>query len=235
MKITQETIDEDIRQAFLEEIKRRKIEAFKNRGRFALLGDRYVDADFSTTLITENNRKAYEICKNYAANAQTVIEKNIGLYIWGDNSTGKTHLTACLCNELVANGYRCVYTNIAKLLEETRNWEEPSDLVYKLKAYDFTFIDDLGKEFISREYNPASCKWAEQQLFEILNARYNSKKPTVFSSNYAISELATVIRLDKGIVERVNEMATRVIKMQGDDFRQLLREEKSREAKELGI
>lgn len=72
-------------------------------------------------------------------------------------------------------------------------------------------------------------------MFEVINARYNAQKPTIFSSNYTISDLASVLGLDKAIVERIDEMATRVIKLEGDDFRQLARKEKSDLAKKLGI
>ena len=72
-------------------------------------------------------------------------------------------------------------------------------------------------------------------MFEVLNARYNSQKPTIFSSNYSIAELETALGLDKAIIERINEMATRTIKLEGDDFREKVRKEKSDFAKKLGI
>ena len=105
----------------------------------------------------------------------------------------------------------------------------------RLQNYDFVFIDDLGKEFIGRDYNPASSKWAEEKFFEIINARYNANAPIIFSSNYTIAELESVLGFDKAIVERINEMATRVIKLAGDDFRQSARENKSTLAKKYGI
>ena len=37
------------------------------------------------------------------------------------------------------------------------------------------------------------------------------------------------------IIERINEMATRVIKLEGDDFRDKILKEKSNKAKKLGI
>lgn len=39
----------------------------------------------------------------------------------------------------------------------------------------------------------------------------------------------------KAIVERINEMYTRVIKLEGDDFRNEVREAKNKVAKKLGI
>lgn len=219
---------------------RERLTRFNNQKRLSLLGARYQNLMFKDAILTECNRKAYMKCKNYVANAERVRSENIGLYIYGDNSSGKTFLTACICNELVWKGYRCIYTNLASILNEIRSSYDGNgigecDLLGRLQSYDFAFIDDLGKEFLGREYNVGSAKWAEEKLFEVLNARYNAQKPTIFSSNYSISELASVLNLDKAIIERVNEMSTRTIKLEGDDFRSKARETKSDIAKQLGI
>lgn len=223
-----------------EEAARKRMEEFNNRKALSLTGKRYRNIMFKDAEITQHNAKAYQKAKAYVEKSKEVFAENIGLYIYGDNSSGKTFLIACICNELVWKGYRCIYTNLATILNEIRgsydrNGIGESDIMSRLEYYDFAFIDDLGKEFLGREYNVASSKWAEEKFFEILNARYNAQKPTVFSSNYSIGELASVLGLDKAIVERINEMATRVIKLEGDDFRSTVRDEKSEIAKKLGI
>lgn len=223
-----------------EEKRKKHIEEFNKRKSLSLLGARYKNVMFENAVITDNNRAVYEKCTNYVNHSKEARENNIGLYIHGDNSSGKTYLTACICNELLWKGWQCVYTNLATILNEIRssydgNGAGECELLDRLRFYDFAFIDDLGKEFIGREFNPSSAKWAEGKLFEVINARYNAQKPTIFSSNYTISDLASVLGLDKAIVERIDEMATRVIKLEGDDFRQLARKEKSDLAKKLGI
>lgn len=223
-----------------EEEARRRMEEFNNRKVLSLTGKRYRNIMFADAIITPNNAKAYQKAKNYVAKSKEVFDNNIGLYIYGDNSSGKTFLLACICNELVWKGYKCIYTNLASILNEIRasydkNGMGECAILNSLQTYAFAFIDDLGKEFLGREFNAASSKWAEEKFFEALNARYNAQKPTIFSSNYSIAELASVLGLDKAIVERINEMATRVIKLEGDDFRSVVRDEKSEIAKNLGI
>ncbi len=222
------------------ELKQKRMIEFNNRQKLSLLGDRYKNIMFENAIITQSNVDIYNKARIYVQKSNVMLDNNIGLYIYGDNSSGKTFLTACMCNELVWKGYRCVYTNLANILNEIRASYDGKglgvcELLRKLNTYDFAFIDDLGKEFIGREYNPKNSKWAEEKFFEILNSRYNAKKPTIFSSNYLIGELITVLGLDKAIVERINEMSTRVIKLEGDDFRQRARAEKSELAKKLGI
>ncbi len=223
-----------------EEARQKAIEAFNSRRNLSMLGARYKNIRLKDATITENNKDVYERCSRYVEHAKEMRENNIGLYIYGDNSSGKTYLTACICNELLWQGYRCIYTNLATILSEIRSSYDGQgmgecELLNRLQAYDFAFIDDLGKEFIGREYNASSSKWAEEKLFEVINARYNAQKPTIFSSNYEISALASELRLDKAIIERINEMATRVLKLDGDDFRSTVRKDVNDVAKKYGI
>lgn len=219
---------------------RRNLEAFNERQRLSLMGDRYKHCRLENAIVTDNNRRAIEKARSYVEHAKEVRSENIGLYFYGDNSSGKTFITACICNELLHKCYRCVYTNLAQILSEIRasysgDGMGESEIMQRMLSYDFAFLDDFGKEFIGREYNRSAAKWSEEKLFEIVNARYNSRRPTVFSSNYAMDELATKLDLDKAIIERVNEMSTRVIRLTGDDFRTDERAKQSDKASKYGI
>lgn len=231
---------EEARKQEDEEKRRKHLDEFYNRRELSLLGNRYKNANFTTATITSNNLEAFEKAKSYVKNLQEVLKYNIGLYVYGDNSTGKTYLTACICNELLWRKQNCIYTNLASMLDYISaayngKGDGKGGLLARIKSCDFAFIDDFGKEFLGREAQPTSSKWAEEKLFEVLNERYNAQKPTIFSSNYSIGELISVLGLDKAIVERVNEMATRVIKLEGDDFRSDVCKKKSEIAKRLGI
>lgn len=233
-------LEEEQKRREAEEQRRQRIVRFNMSVESALIGERYRNARFETATITDSNRIAFTKCANYAKHYEEMMRQNIGLYIYGDNSSGKTYLTACLCNELIWNGAECIYTNLAYILSSIRSSYDKNGmgecrLLQQLQRYDFVFIDDLGKEFLGREFNAASSKWAEEKLFEILNARYNAKKPTIFSSNYSLKELASLLNLDNAILARIDEMATRVIKLEGDDFRKIEREKKGELAKKLGI
>lgn len=235
---------ECVKQSELSDEERRqredRLREFRTHQELSMLGKRYQNVTFKTAVITPTNEQVYNSCKNYVAHAADVYKENIGLYVYGDNSAGKTHLTACICNALIYGGWSCIYTNFAMILNAIKasyngDGDGEQDIINKLTRCQFAFIDDFGKEFIGREHNAASSKWAEEKLFEVINARYNSAQPTIFSSNYSISELASVLKLDKAIVERVNEIATRTIRLNGDDFRRQNLTEKKDLAKKLGI
>lgn len=220
-------------------LKEKRKREFLERQKLSMIGKKYLDANIDTAVITPNNEQAYKSAKAYIDKADAVIKENIGLYVYGDNSSGKTYLIACICNGLVEKGYTCAFTSIPKLLAETsRSAREgrmsQAEIVDQLSKKSFLFIDDLGKEFLGdrNDYNYAK---AERLLLEVLNARYGNGLPTIFTSNYSLDDFATNFKLDKAIIERLNEMATRVIRLEGDNFREKALEEKNKLAKSLGI
>lgn len=222
----------------LRKVEERKRE-FRERQRLSMIGNKYLDATFASAEITSNNKQVFESAKAFVENAKTVITNNIGLYLYGNNSSGKTYLMACICNELVDKGYSCEFTSIPKLLAESgRNLREnrlsQAEIVDNLARKQFVFIDDLGKEFLG-DRNDYNYNKAERLLLEVLNARYSNGLPTVFTSNYSLDEFIRKFNLDKAIIERLNEMATRVIRLDGDNFRQKALQEKNKLAKSLGI
>jgi DNA replication protein DnaC len=205
-----------------EKLRRRRLIAFHEGQRNSMLGRRYYHVTFENSIKTKNNKKAFETCKAYTDNPDAAIQNGLGLYIHGSNGTGKTHLTACICNELVAQGYDCIYTNLTTVLNELLNGTARSkdELMQKIATYDFLFFDDFGKEFLGRELKlEEKSNWNEQRLFEIVNTRYNANLPIIISSNYSLTELVSLLRLDKAIVDRLSEMTAESFLLKGDDFR----------------
>lgn len=233
--------EEKLKKELQNEERQKNLERFKERQKLSMLGKKYLDARFDTATITNSNKEAYSKCSNYVKNSKVMAQQNLGLYIYGENSSGKSHLLACICNELVAQGYSCIYTSVPRMLAEIQNSYSDNaamgqaQLTNLLSRQSFVFIDDLGKEFLGRETNSGAAKFAEKVFLEVLNARYNNGLPTIFSSNYSISELAEQFNLDKAILERINEMATRIIKLEGDNFRDKALNEKNEIAKKYGI
>lgn len=213
---------------------------FKENQKLSMLGERYLEARFDNAVRTANNKEIYAKSINYVKNADKVLRNNLGLYIYGDNSSGKTYLTACMCNALIENGYSVIYTSLPVILAEIQGSYNASglgqsEIIKRLQVAQFVFIDDLGKEFLGREYNNTASKFAEKVLLEVINARYNNGKPTIFSSNYSLKALADLFNLDKAILERINEMSARVWHLTGDNFRNSQLKDKSKTAELLGF
>ena len=195
----------------------------KKLQRNSLLGDRYKDASFETTHTGDNSSfdTAFKRCKNYCEVSSKVLENGYGIYLWGNSGTGKTHLTACMVNELIKQHRPTLFTNffeISQIIRGTFNSSTESEInmVEKISNIDFLFIDDLGTEKVTKN---GEDNWLQEKIFEILNKRYNNKKPTVFTSNYSLEELVNARGLMDKTVDRILEMSSLILKVEGESYR----------------
>lgn len=207
---------------------------------YSLMGKKYFNCTFENSTINEINKVVYEKCQKYTEHAKIMCENGLGLYIFGPNGSGKTHLLACICNRLIEFGYRCYFTNFFEIFKAIKQANfikdiSESEFLNKINEVDFLFIDDLGKEFLAREVGQNSAKWLEEKIFDVINKRYNSKLPIIFSGNYSIQELGTVLDLDRSILERINEISARCLYLTGQNFRKNLQQSNSELLKKLGI
>lgn len=189
----------------------------------SLLGKRYKDASFDNIQVDENNEKAVEIIKSYANKCDEMLDKGYGMYIYGKNGCGKTHLTACLCNYLTEHNKRCIFTNFASIFNEIKTTfsrqvdESQENVIDKYSKVPFLFIDDFGKEL--RKRSGDDLNWAEEQMFIILNNRYNNMLPTIFSSNHTLDSISNNFNLESSTVDRIYALSTKQVIIKGDSRR----------------
>lgn len=190
--------------------------------RSSLLGDRYKNASFSTTK-TGNHRtfdEAFRRCKNYCEVSNKVLEEGYGIYIFGDSGVGKTHLTACMVNELTRQRKHVLFTNffeISQIIRGTfKTSESELNMIERIANVDFLFLDDLGTERVTKN---GEDTWMQEKIFEVLNKRYNNKKPTIFTSNYSLEELVNDRGLMEKTVDRILEMSTLILNVKGESHR----------------
>lgn len=190
----------------------------------SLLGERYKDVTFDNSRTGENAMfdKAFKRCRNYCEIPNKVLEEGYGMYIFGDSGTGKTHLTACMVNELVKQQKPVLFTNffeISQIIRGTFNKNSKTseiDMIEKIANIDFLFLDDLGTEKVTKN---GEDNWLQEKVFEVLNKRYNNKKPTIFTSNYSLDELNTDRGLMEKTVERIFEMSSLILEIKGESNR----------------
>ena len=222
MPIVCECMKEEERKQKEREAQEEKLRKLDKLRGASLLGDRYKDTIFEKTDLErpEDFIKAFQRCQKYCQIADQALENGYGLYIYGDSGTGKTHLTACMCNELMAQMHQCLFTNffeISKLIKSTWNGNQDSESIIKrICEVDFLFLDDLGTEILTKN---GEDNWLQGQVFDVINKRYNNKKPTIFSSNYSMNQLITNRGMMAKTVDRIGEMSTAMIKLTGESYR----------------
>ena len=209
-----------------EEEERRNFEKQKEINKLkrnSLLGDRYKDTSFDNTNTGVNSTfdVAYKRCKNYCEVSSIVLEEGYGIYLYGNSGTGKTHLTACMVNELIKQHRPTLFTNFFEISQIIRgtfksNTNSEESMIEKISNIDFLFIDDLGTEKVTKN---GEDNWLQEKIFEILNKRYNNTKPTIYTSNYSLEELINSRGLMEKTVDRILEMSTVILKIEGESHR----------------
>jgi DNA replication protein DnaC len=189
----------------------------------SLIGERYKGVKFDNCTVGVNNTfdVAFKRCKKYCDISDIVLRDGMGIYLFGDTGVGKTHITACMANELLDKYYSVLFTNffeISKAIKSTfgKSNETENDYINRLANIDFLFIDDLGTE---RVQNGESDLWLQEKIFDVINRRYNNKRPTIFTSNHSLNELVTDRGFMRKTVDRIAEMSTAIIKIEGESYR----------------
>jgi DNA replication protein DnaC len=160
-----------------------------------------------------------------------------GLLIIGKIGTGKTHLAVGIIKELMGHGIQSLFYDYRELLKEIQNSYNATvqstelDVLRPVFETDVLMLDELGA------VKPTEWVWDTVSL--ILNTRYNNKRTTIITTNFddqppagangAVSIARAAIRAEtlgdrigERMRSRLHEMC-RIIKMEGDDFRQKFR------------
>jgi DNA replication protein DnaC len=120
-------------------------------------------------------------CKNYAAGFSL---SSPNLIMQGGTGLGKTHLSLAIANTAIQKGFGVVYcsvNNIITKLEREHFGRDDGDTDRMLLECDLLILDDLGTEFKS--------SFSSAEIYNIVNTRLMSQKPTIISTNLSIQEL----------------------------------------------
>lgn len=200
----------------------------------SLIGSRFAGATFNTTEVTSKEfGVVYNRCRRYCEVADTVLSRGIGIYLYGEKGRGKTHLTACMANQLITQLHSVLFTNFSEISQAIRNTfgnrrievgvgKTEQELMNKLSEVEFLFIDDFGTEKVAKGNEDL---WLQGKVYDIINSRYVNNKPTIFTSNYSLRELVETRGVADKTVDRIMEM-TEIMKLEGVSYRKLIHQKR---------
>lgn len=135
----------------------------------------------------ENPRKRMtsilKLCKEYVNNFSTETYQN--LLFMGAPGLGKTHLTLAIVSGIVDKGYIPFYgpaENLFNIVSNERFSGENRGSYQAMLESDLLVIDDLGTEL--------STEFSRSVLYNLINSRMLSKKPTIINTNLSMKEIA---------------------------------------------
>ena len=143
----------------------------------------------------ERASRILETSRRYAQNF-SLGSKN--LLFLGATGLGKTHLSLAIANVVINKGFYVCYGTSQNICDDLQAEQfGRSEGIYYTKQQvlgcDLLILDDLGTE-IDSQYSVAT-------LYNIINSRILSKKPTIISTNCELSELLR--KYDQRITSRI--------------------------------
>lgn len=160
-------------------------------------------------------------CKSIALKYVSQYSSGAWLFAGGQSGSGKTHLCTAVCNELLKKGVAVRYIlwrEIIQKLSSNRFSDDYQNILNDISKADVIYIDDFLKSFEPKK----ELNWA----FEIINARYTQKKPTIISSEMQINDIDTldsavagrISERSKGFKIQINKNSDRNYRLKGDEF-----------------
>jgi len=186
---------------------------------------RYQGVSFDRPPVSDIARNApdqIQSVRRYVRAIERNLDDGRGLWIQGDVGTGKTTL-AMLVSKAALQGGRSVaiysLPRLLNLLRESMDSEKGMvDFLDRLTAVDLLHLDDLGAE--------NQTDWVLEQLYSIVNARYEAERAIVATTNLMPDELSE--RLGSRTVSRLVEICGDLIPLFGEDDRTAYRESAAR-------
>jgi len=161
----------------------------------ALIPKRFIGKTFDDYLAsTDDQRKALNTCRRYAAEFSQIAEAGRCLLMLGKPGTGKTHLSVAIANEIMAkSSATAVYRTIGTVLQAIRatydhtSEQSESQILASLISPSLLVLDEIG---VSKE-KPSDFELTT--LFAIINGRYEQMRPTIIVSNLDAKSLPGAI------------------------------------------
>lgn len=102
------------------------------------------------------------------------------LFIYGGFGTGKSFYAACIANAIIDKGYTAKMGTGADFEAELFAAQDKTAVYKKLLDYDLLILDDFASE--------RKSDYMYEVLYNIINDRYNARKPMIFTSNMTTEE-----------------------------------------------
>jgi len=210
-------VDEETRTATPCRCRAQLVSRRKARSLSAVIPRRYAEVSFERNPVAQMPDSVVRPVRAFIRGLEEHLGSGRGLWLFGDVGTGKTTLAMLVAKSALEAGRSVAIYSLPRLLNEIRRtYDESSDSSYvdlldRLAEVDLLHVDDLGAE--------KSSPWVLEQLYAIVNARYEGERSMVITTN--LDRPALVDQITERTVSRLEEMCD-VIPLHGADHRQVV-------------
>ena len=199
--------DEEIAKLEEKQAQRDKLERYQKR-----VPERYFNESLDTYKITnEMQATAAKAVTNFLHAAKCGEFKS--LVMIGNAGTGKTHLACAIIRE--AGGKYRTAPDIVEEMRRAKSFtanDTEADIIKYYGHVHLLVIDEIGRGIEATD--------EKYMLYQIINARYNTRKPTVLISNHKKADFLHYIGV--AAADRLVESGD-IVEMNGESYRRELR------------
>lgn len=146
----------------------------------------YRDASFEHSNITTMPRDAVRHVRSYVETLPERLAEGDGLWISGGVGAGKTWLAMLVARYAIEQGHGVAVYSVPRLLSEIRRTYDGEgvstlELLDQLTSVSLLVLDDVGTE----RSNP----WVLEQLYTIINERWQEQRSIVLTTNLDHAEM----------------------------------------------
>lgn len=187
----------------------------RSKGISTVIPKRFRGVSFDRPPVPELDEVVVREVKRYVSELDRRIEEGQGLWLMGDVGTGKTTLAMIVSKAALESGHSVAIYSLPRLLAEIRKtFDQDSDNTYlslfkQLAGVDLLHIDDVGAE--------RQTDWVLEQLYSLVNERYEQKKAVIITTNLGPNELRD--QIGERTVSRLVEICDNPLPLRGVDLR----------------
>ena len=194
------------------ECREQRLRRGRVRGVASTIPPRYRGVSFDRPPVSDmarqaETRDAVARVREFIDELDSNLEKGQGLWLFGDTGTGKTTLAMLVSKLALSNDHSVAIYSLPKLLARIRRTYdgEPDEDSYgaffeRLTSVDLLHIDDFGAE--------KSSDWVLEQLYSLVNERYEDERSIMLTTNLAVDKLEQQIGVRT--VSRLSEICAQV-------------------------
>lgn len=171
----------------------------------SMIPERYRGKRLKDLKVTQDNQAAIERM------VQFVREPSERSFIFlGPPGVGKTQIACSTLIEFAYCGKRVSYVTVPELMRVLRRYDEARDHWFSIwTRVDLLVIDEIGMQLGTESENIV--------MFDVVNARYSRKLPTIFCSNLDKERFLACI--GELVADRLREQKPVIIHLGGKSFR----------------
>jgi DNA replication protein DnaC len=195
----------------------RRVAKARSRGIESVIPPKYRGVSFDRPPVSDLSPAAVDAIRGFADDLGGNLRAGRGIWLMGDVGTGKTTLAMLVSRLALEAGHTVAIYSLPRLLSRIRRTYDAEageqsylDFFERLTSVDLLHLDDLGAE--------KSSDWVLEQLYALVNERYETRRSIVVTTNLQEPELRE--QIGERTVSRLAEICDQyVIPLYGADLR----------------